>query len=173
MDDNPFLIMSLDGGGAKGVYTLGVLNELEQYWGEPLFSRFDLIYGTSTGAIIAALLAAGKTVPEVERLYFDLVPRVMRYKSRAKRTSELKAVAAEIFGDQTFDSFKTGVGIVATNYDSERPMIFKADGPRRLPSVLRLNRGSDVRSPKQCLQARLRSLFSSARLSLHRTRVIP
>jgi patatin-like phospholipase/acyl hydrolase len=50
-------VLSLDGGGAKGFYTLGVLKEIEAMLGEPLWERFDLIFGTSTGAIIAALLA--------------------------------------------------------------------------------------------------------------------
>jgi len=54
----PFRIMSLDGGRAKWFYTLGVLAEIEAMLGQPLHTRFDLIFGTSTGAIIAALLAA-------------------------------------------------------------------------------------------------------------------
>ena len=53
----PCRILSLDGGGAKGFYTLGVLKEIEAVLGQPLHERFDLIFGTSSGAIIAALLA--------------------------------------------------------------------------------------------------------------------
>jgi len=57
---NHFRILSLDGGGAKGFYTLGVLNEIEAMMGrQPLCGHFDLIFGTSTGAIIAALLGLG------------------------------------------------------------------------------------------------------------------
>ena len=59
-------ILALDGGGAKGFYTLGVLNQLEALLGKgPLCERFDLIFGTSTGAIIAALLGLGKSVAEI------------------------------------------------------------------------------------------------------------
>ena len=54
--DNPCRVLSLDGGGAKGFYTLGVLKEIEALVGMRLCEKFDLIYGTSTGAIIAALL---------------------------------------------------------------------------------------------------------------------
>lgn len=54
--DNPCRVLSLDGGGAKGFYTLGVLKEIEALVGVRLCEKFDLIYGTSTGAIIAALL---------------------------------------------------------------------------------------------------------------------
>ena len=49
-------VLSLDGGGAKGFYTLGVLQEIEALTKKRLHACFDLIYGTSTGAIIAALL---------------------------------------------------------------------------------------------------------------------
>ena len=56
-------ILSLDGGGAKGSYTLGVLKGIEGMVG-PLHQRFDLIYGTSTGSIIAALVALGHPVDE-------------------------------------------------------------------------------------------------------------
>ena len=67
-------ILSLDGGGAKGFYTLGVLNEIEAMIApRRLCEHFNLIFGTSTGAIIAALLALGSTVAEVHRLYPPVV----------------------------------------------------------------------------------------------------
>ncbi len=126
-ESDPFNILSLDGGGAKGVYTLGVLKELEQYWGDPLHLRFDMVFGTSTGAIIAAFVALGYSVSEIETFYFDLVPSVMRHRTRKSRTAALKETAAQIFKDTGFSSVKTRLGIVATNYERERPMVFKSD----------------------------------------------
>ena len=73
----PCRILALDGGGAKGFYTLGVLKEIEALVGMPLYQRFDLIFGTSTGAIIAALLALGHTVDSIHGLYQDHVPTVI------------------------------------------------------------------------------------------------
>src|SRR5437868_15526570 len=61
----PFRILSLDGGGAKGFYTLGVLHEIEALLGKPLSGSFQVIYGTSTGSIIASLLALGHSVDEI------------------------------------------------------------------------------------------------------------
>ncbi len=60
-------ILSLDGGGAKGFYTLGVLREVEALTGKPLCETFDLIFGTSTGSIIASLLALGHDVETIHR----------------------------------------------------------------------------------------------------------
>jgi len=87
---NAFRILSLDGGGAKGFYTLGILNEIEAMIGRrPLCERFDLIFGTSTGAIIAALLALGHTVQEVHDLYKKHVPVVMRHRTPYARSKAL------------------------------------------------------------------------------------
>ena len=61
-----FRVLSLDGGGAKGFYTLGALKEIEALVGCRLCEKFNLIYGTSTGAIIAALLGLGKSADEIE-----------------------------------------------------------------------------------------------------------
>jgi uncharacterized protein len=123
--ENPCRVLSLDGGGAKGFYTLGVLRELEGMIGSPLHEKFDLIFGTSTGAIIAALLASGKTVGEISALYEEHVPTIMREKSCAGKSAALKKLGDETFKDAKFDSMKTGVGIVTTRWIIERPMIFK------------------------------------------------
>lgn len=119
-------ILSLDGGGAKGFYTLGVLKEIEGMIGCPLYKRFDLVFGTSTGAIIAALIALGCEVDEIHELYKKHVPTVMKAKSRAAKSQALKELATKVFGEKKFDAVKTGVGIVTTKWVIERPMIFKA-----------------------------------------------
>jgi patatin-like phospholipase/acyl hydrolase len=71
-------VLSLDGGGAKGFYTLGALKEIEAMAGRPLFECFDLIFGTSTGSIIGALLALGYPVDQIHQLYKEYVPTIMR-----------------------------------------------------------------------------------------------
>ena len=124
-DSRPFRILSLDGGGSKGVYTLGVLKEVEALCGKPLCEVFQLLYGTSTGAIIAALIGLGKPISAIEAMYFQMIPRIMNHRTKRGRTKALRAHARAIFGDSLFSEFKTHVGIVATNYRLERPMVFK------------------------------------------------
>ena len=41
------------------------------------------------------------------------------------RSRALSALAHQVFGDKTFSDAKTGVGVVATKWILERPMIFK------------------------------------------------
>jgi predicted acylesterase/phospholipase RssA len=120
-----FRVLTLDGGGAKGFYSLGALREIEGMVGSTLDKRFDLIFGTSTGAIIAALLALGRSVDDIHALYKSHVVSVMAEKSRRAKTAALAKLAVEVFGDKKFDAVTTGVGIVTTKWLNERPMIFK------------------------------------------------
>jgi len=123
----PCRILSLDGGGAKGFYTIGVLAQLEAMLkGKLLCEHFDLIFGTSTGAIIAALLSLGYSVADIYTLYKQHVPTVMQHNTAAGRTKALDNLVLEVFGDRDFTHVKTGVGIVATHWHLEKPMIFKS-----------------------------------------------
>lgn len=76
--DRPHRVLALDGGGIRGIITLGVLAALEEQLrrseadGSDAFrlcDYFDLIGGTSTGAIIAAGLARGMSVAEISDFY--------------------------------------------------------------------------------------------------------
>ena len=49
----------------------------------------------------------------------------MRHRFSRGRTKALKAKAEELFAGQDFSAFKIPIGIVCTNYDFERPMVFK------------------------------------------------
>ena len=120
-------ILSLDGGGAKGFYTLGVLGQVEaMLGGKPLCEQFDLIFGTSTGAIIAALLVLGYQTSKVLELYQEHVPKITQKLTRRGRTKALAELTVEVFKDASFKQVKTGVGIVATHWHQQKPMIFKA-----------------------------------------------
>jgi patatin-like phospholipase/acyl hydrolase len=120
-------VLALDGGGAKGFYTLGALKEIEGITGCPICERFDLIYGTSTGAIIAALLGLGKSVDDAEALYRAHVVKIMSRWLPCRKSTALEELAAKVFGELRFDAFKTKVGIVATRWSEERPIIFKTN----------------------------------------------
>ncbi|WP_197727678.1 patatin-like phospholipase family protein [Rhizobium leguminosarum] len=121
----PYRILSLDGGGAKGFYTLGVLSEIEGLIGCRLHEKFDLVFGTSTGAIIASMIALGMSVDEIHSHYKKYVPEIMRLKKPSDKSAKLEELGKAIFKDAKFDEVKTAVGIVTTKWVIERPMIFK------------------------------------------------
>ena len=120
-----FKVLTLDGGGAKGFYTLGILRELEAAAEKPLAQFFDAIYGTSTGAIIATLIGLGHSVPETLKLYEAHVPKILGAKNATAKSTQLKATAEELFKGLGWKDFKTAIGIVATNWTREKPLIFK------------------------------------------------
>jgi uncharacterized protein len=68
----PKRILALDGGGVRGVIAVAFLERIEAVIGKQtggdirLCDWFDLIGGTSTGAIIAGALAFGKTTAELK-----------------------------------------------------------------------------------------------------------
>jgi len=69
-------ILSLDGGGIRGVFSLEILLRMQELlraqYGSPelvLADHFDLFAGTSTGAIIATCLCWGMSVEEILELY--------------------------------------------------------------------------------------------------------
>ncbi len=82
----PKRILSLDGGGVRGLVTLGMLLQVEailrkrmppeQRASFRLCDYFDLIGGTSTGGIIASLLALGYDVDSIIKLYLRLAPAI-------------------------------------------------------------------------------------------------
>jgi len=140
-----YRVLTLDGGGAKGFYTLGALREIEGLVGGPLHETFNLIFGTSTGAIIAAMLALGHSVDEIHDLYKKHVVTVMACETAAEKTAALKALAVEVFKDQTFEDVKTGIGIVTTKWINDRPMVFKAQKTKLTDAMGLLSQGLDAR----------------------------
>jgi len=134
-------ILSLDGGGIRGALTLGYLKKLEDVLKAKLPDQpdfrlcdyFDLIGGTSTGSIIAASLAIGKTVDEITKLYMDLGGKIFGEKRNwwnpmetmkwLKANYSYKAMEDGLkfaYGDLTLGSkeLKTGLCIVAKRADT-------------------------------------------------------
>lgn len=81
-------ILALDGGGARGILSCGILKRIETILASrlPMEQRkdfrlhqyFDLIGGTSTGSILAAGLAMGLSVDDLEKLYLSLCPKIFQ-----------------------------------------------------------------------------------------------
>ncbi len=87
LDFNPTgkkVILSIDGGGMRGVIPAAMLAELEQMTGKPAYELFDMVVGTSTGAIIAAALAVGLSAERIlNEIYRDKLPEAFRTQSGA------------------------------------------------------------------------------------------
>ncbi len=134
----PKRILSLDGGGIRGLITLGYLRRLEGILRERsgnselvLADYFDLIGGTSTGALIAASLSVGWSVDKVVGLYHTLAADVFRPKRSllgplarlvgAKFDERpLERAIREQIGDMRIDdaAFRCGLVVLAKRADT-------------------------------------------------------
>jgi Leucine-rich repeat (LRR) protein len=82
-------ILSLDGGGMKGMATVRLLRELESRTGKPIADLFDLIVGTSTGAMLAVALGLRRmNLDECENIYKVLGQRVFTRPMASKDKEE-------------------------------------------------------------------------------------
>lgn len=74
-------VLCLSGGGAKGVAQIQLLKKLEADYGKPLCEVYDLIAGTSVGAINASIIASGKiSMDDLEKRYIEILERVFKKK---------------------------------------------------------------------------------------------
>jgi uncharacterized protein len=104
----PLRVLCLDGGGMRGIYTAAYLCSLADVFAKKRGTRsaldigaaFDLICGTSTGAIIGCALALGIEPRQVVRLYRQYGPHIFRRALPGKSGSKLRAIvtsAVDIF----------------------------------------------------------------------------
>jgi len=140
----PKRILALDGGGVRGAISVAFLEQIEGLFrrqhGEAtrLCDHFDLIGGTSTGAVIAGALALGFSVGEVKDFYLKLAPQAFKRRLwhvpvlQAKFDARgLRQQIENVVADRTLDSadLKTGLVIVAKRVDTGSPWIL-SNNPR-------------------------------------------
>jgi predicted acylesterase/phospholipase RssA len=137
-----FQILSLDGGGLKGIFAAAILAAFEADLGIRIADRFDLIAGTSTGGLIALGLGAGLTPTELVDLYVDLGPRIFHDALSLKRlrqilrpkhdSSGLRSALDDVFGDRTLADSTKRLVIPSFNLGEDRVHIFKTPHHPRL-----------------------------------------
>ncbi len=138
-----FRILSLDGGGIRGVVTATILAAIEQRINQPLNQYFNLIAGTSTGSLLAAAIARGCHSKEIIDLYkqkgkiifpyksrFSLqrIPLLLKYGLSAPKFSDsgLIQVLQEALGDtKLLDITTPQLLIVSYDTITREPIIFK------------------------------------------------
>jgi len=130
-------ILSLDGGGVRGYLTILMLEKIEKALNrinntqKPIGEYFDLLVGTSTGAIIASGLAVGKSAKEIRILYENLMKEIFvpQFKGfvKPKYNSEiLRKHLQKILGEKTFDEVDTHLCITSVDTASAKPKLFKS-----------------------------------------------
>ena len=147
----PRKILTIDGGGLKGLFPAAFLAVIEKHFERPLWEYFDLIAGTSTGGIIALALGLGIPASDVRDLYLRLGPEVFSPLNRRPRwqrlwkpkynPNTLQGLLEETFGDNTLGASKTRLVIPAVHAVNNQVYVYKTrHNPRfevdhRVPAV--------------------------------------
>lgn len=145
----PKRILAIDGGGLRGVLALQYLQKIQDLLSTRydrkdfvLSDYFDLIGGTSTGAIIATGLALGMRVEKILEIYLDDAKRIFpksifRVASTWPRralnglvwpkypASSFEKVLKKHFGNRRFDDddFKSVLAVITKRFDTSSPWI--------------------------------------------------
>jgi patatin-like phospholipase/acyl hydrolase len=131
-----FKILTIDGGGIKGVFPAALLTEIEDAIGTNIGSYFDLIAGTSTGGIIALALALRIKAKEILRLYIECGPkifpssmdihrRVLHYVRCKYKTDPLSNALKEVFQDHKLGDCRNRILIPTFNAQNGSTKIYK------------------------------------------------
>lgn len=136
-----FKVLSIDGGGIKGLYSARVLQKIEEHYQIKVADYFDLICGTSTGGLIALALALGKDATEIANFYrfrgpeiFPNATRIQRFigtcrqqfwKGKYSDCLIKKAIEDFIGGQVQMRDLKNLVCIPSFNLTTGQPIVFK------------------------------------------------
>lgn len=130
--DRDFRILSLDGGGIKGIFAAAFLARLEREYlgGESIGKCFDLVVGTSTGGLIALCLACGRTAQDALDLYIEhgaaiFEPVSWRVLKAGFASEPLHEAARAVLGDRVLGDASLRLCIPAVNARRAEPCIFK------------------------------------------------
>lgn len=147
-------ILSIDGGGIRGIIPAVILDEIERRTGRPISKLFDLIAGTSTGGILAVGItkpdASGEpeySAAELIRLYEQQGKRIFpdsiwrRIPGHVLVTDEkypsdgIEGVLKEYFGEARLNESLTDVIVTAYDIEQRSPFFFKSSKARTDPKA--------------------------------------
>ncbi|MDR2706884.1 MAG: patatin-like phospholipase family protein [Planctomycetaceae bacterium] len=136
-----FKILSIDGGGFRGVYAAHILKRIEETYKVSWTTDFDMITGTSTGSIIAAGLVCGMSAKEVVDKYETLGKTVFKKKLSCRlwgiggllsqcyspyNANNLKKELENVFGNKKLGDYKFPLLIPATDIANGTVYVFKS-----------------------------------------------
>ncbi|WP_339880798.1 CBASS cGAMP-activated phospholipase [uncultured Algoriphagus sp.] len=135
----PFKILSIDGGGIKGLYSAKILEHLEQRYSCSTSDHFDMICGTSTGGLIALALSLKIPSSEICEFYEKYGNQIFPHRTRLggliRQTfwggkysdKPLKKALQTIFQNKKMGDCHNLLCIPSYSLTDARPWVFKYD----------------------------------------------
>lgn len=141
-----FQILSLDGGGIKGLFSAAVLAHIEEDCGVNIVDHFDLITGTSTGGIIALGLGMGLRPIDIVKFYVEKGPQIFPQQNWLEKcwrwtrgwvcnkydNSQLIDAVKECFGENLLGESRKRLVIPSYNLGEDDVYLFKTPYHERL-----------------------------------------
>jgi uncharacterized protein len=140
MEEKIFKILSIDGGGIKGLYSAEILRHLEEEYPNHLSDYFDMICGTSTGGIIALALSRKITMKNIVKFYKEDGPKIFPYHSILTRgiaatkqllikskypSKNLRTALEKVFADDKLKDAHNYLCIPSFNVSTGKNRVFK------------------------------------------------
>lgn len=144
-----FRILSIDGGGLRGIIPLQVIREIEKLTGQPVHKTFDLIAGSSTGGLLACALSFGDndlvvgntrkySLDEIQEIYLTRGGEIFPKHNFLKRNyndlrkwfrpqfnpTSLNNILFEYFADNRLTSCLKPIFITSYNIHRNKPIYF-------------------------------------------------
>ena len=126
-------ILSIDGGGIRGIVPLCILSIVEKQTGQPIYKLFDIISGTSTGAIIAGLLAVGTPIEDILAFYLGDDAKKIFSKSLLNSINcpkygckNIEDILQTAFKGKQFKDCLTGLVIPADDWANRQGHVFSS-----------------------------------------------
>ena len=119
----PFRILSIDGGGIRGIYPAHVLLCIEERLQIDLFDTFDMIAGTSTGSIIAAGVTTGVPAADIVAMYKEHGAGIFRKKRFLLPGKSVQPMFDSVYDAQYLENVLTEVFQEKRLGDIKKPLL--------------------------------------------------
>ena len=131
-------ILSIDGGGIRGLIPARVLEEIERRCGKPAAELFDVIAGTSTGGILALGLScpqpqysaadlARMYVEQGEEIFPQRIINVRQIVEEKYSADGLERALRSTLGDAPLSQARTRVLVTAYDIEARNPVFFRSE----------------------------------------------
>lgn len=129
-------VLSLDGGGIKGIIMIRFLERLQQYLERPLYEVFDMYVGSNIGGLIALTLGNNIDIDTkiiydnkqikkiIDKSFWDVI---LPFQFKPKFDGiHFKQVMNKHFGDSTLNNAKKYTLVTSYNLEKSEPIIYKS-----------------------------------------------
>lgn len=126
-------LLCIDGGGIRGIFAIAILQALEEEVGHPVGELFDVVAGTSTGAIIAASVSLNKNMKEVNENYKHYGEKIFKRQAKVGLFKSvysdryLRHLLKKAFGEVKLEEITKPLLIPAVDITHGKPFIHRSN----------------------------------------------